>query len=328
MYATTSLNKTLALVVCVLVAATLCSAGSPSVQFRGVTVSATWPSSEREHESTSASASSVKVAMAQIMILASDREGNMIRINNAAAKAAAQGAEIVVFPEMSIYGWINPGVFNTSQPIPGKDSDALAQIAIKHGVMIACGLAERDPVETSHVYDSAVLIDRDGTIVSKHRKVHILADLMTPAYTPGPLDTSNIFAVDTRLGRIGLLICADTMPWSDHGQVLELMQKAQPQLVIVPYGIVAPFDHWPAHGGDFVNIVKETARNVTASVVGVDSVGQVLDGPWRGQTVGGFSTAVTPVSAGDAASTEIRVLAVAADRDVDLTIVDVPLPVK
>ena len=66
-------------------------------------------------------------------------------------------------------------------------------------MFLCVGIAEKDG---NALYDSAVLIDDRGTILLKHRKINILTHLMEPSYTPG----KDIQAVDTRLGRIGLLI--------------------------------------------------------------------------------------------------------------------------
>mmetsp|Transcript_58575 Transcript_58575/g.137942 ORF Transcript_58575/g.137942 Transcript_58575/m.137942 type:complete len:173 (-) Transcript_58575:37-555(-) len=159
---------------------------------------------------------------------------------------------------------------------------------------------------------SAVLYDRDGSLLLVHRKINILTELMSPPYTPGRNDSSNVRAVDTHLGRIGILICADTF----KENLLDLMQAAKPSLVIVPYGWAANSTEWPAHGADLINLVSHVANRTHAVAVGVDLVGNITHGPWTGQTYGGFSAV---------AAANGTVLARGWDRKAELGFVDVDL---
>lgn len=98
---------------------------------------------------------------------------------------------------------MNPKAHLIANQIPGTDTDIICGLAKKYSIMIAIGLAEK---EGENLYDSVVLIDAKGEIQLKHRKINILIPLMNPPYTPG----DNVSVVDTKFGRIGLLICADT----------------------------------------------------------------------------------------------------------------------
>jgi predicted amidohydrolase len=84
-----------------------------------------------------AAAKSVRLAVCQILVIDSDREGNFRRIEYALDQAAAQHANIALFPESSILGWENPEAHQLAQPIPGLDSDRLATLARKYKLMIA-----------------------------------------------------------------------------------------------------------------------------------------------------------------------------------------------
>jgi N-carbamoylputrescine amidase len=172
--------------------------------------------------------------------------------------------------------------------------------------MVSAGVAEKDGEK---LHDSAVLIDHDGTLLLKYRKRRILTNLMTPPYSPG----TKAEVAETRNGRIGLLICADTFV-EDY---LHEMRGLRPELVLVPYGWAAENSQWPAHGKQLAKVVCEAAKTIRVPVVGVDSVGAILHGPWQGRTFGGQSVM------SDAAGT---ILAVAADRDVDVVTVDLTLP--
>ena len=146
-------------------------------------------------------------------------------------------------------------------------------------------------------------------LLLKHRKMNILTELMTPAYTPG----KQIRVVPTRYGRIGLLICADTFVKEN----LRELRRLRPDIVLVPFGWAAQADQWPDHGKELAKTVTQAAREIGAPVVGVDLVGEITHGPWRGRLFGGQS--VTCDSGGN-------ILAVAQDRKEQVVIVRLPIP--
>ena len=145
----------------------------------------------------------VRIAMCQIFCLDSDRRGNFARIEDAIRDAKDAGAEIACLPETALLGWVNPEAHEGACPIPGRDSDRLCRLAKDYDIHLCVGLAEKDG---KYLHDSALLIDNDGQILLKHRKIRLLAELMSPPYTAG----NSVNAIETAFGRIGLLICADT----------------------------------------------------------------------------------------------------------------------
>ena len=220
----------------------------------------------------------VQVAIAQIFCLDGDREGNFRRIENAIIDAVDLNADIVCFPEMSILGWINPQAHQLAHPIPGKDFYRLASLAQKYQVYICIGLAEK---ENDLLYDAVVLIDDTGELLLKHRKINILTELMDPPYTPG----KSVQAVDTKFGKIGLLICADSFV----EEILSKMKSQEPQLVLIPYGWAKEQEDWPGHGLELEKTVKNAAQKMDCWVVGTDLVGAISYGPWKGRVYGGQS---------------------------------------
>ncbi|MGQ9525987.1 MAG: carbon-nitrogen hydrolase family protein [Armatimonadota bacterium] len=245
------------------------------------------------------------VAVCQILCIDGDREGNFRRVEYALETAARARLGVACFPESCILGWENPDAHLLAESIPGRDSDRVAQLARKHSLMIAIGMDEKDG---SALYDSAVLFDRTGRLLLRHRKINVLPELMTPPYSQGSPD--GIRAVDTELGRIGLLICADTFT-EEH---LVRMRQQRPDLLLVPYGWAAEPSEWPEHGRKLIDLVKHVARTVGCATVGCDLVGQMTHGPWAGRTFGGQSVVV---------SRDGKVLAVGKDRDVDVMVVEV-----
>lgn len=223
----------------------------------------------------------LSVALCQIEVTA-DSEANLLSIESAIASAAADGAQIACFPEACIFGWTNSAAHDAAATIPGETSDRIAAAAREHQIMVVIGLAERDG---PHLHNTAVLLDTDGSILAKHRKMNILSELMDPPYQPGKDAHESV--VDTRYGRIGLLICADTF----QDETVAQLAAQQPDWVIVPYGWAAPASDWPQHADSLHAWISHTARRCQAPVVGVDSTGELHSGPWKGYVLGGQSMA-------------------------------------
>ena len=245
----------------------------------------------------------IRIAICQIVCLDGDRRGNLARIENAVAEAAGMGADIACFPETAIYGWVNPEAHERAHPIPGQDSRCLCEMAAQYEIHVCVGLDEKDG---QHLYDSAILIDDAGRILLKHRKIILLSELMTPPYSPG----SEVRAAQTKFGKVGVLICADT-----HEQdILEQMARLKPDLLVVPYGYAEKEEAWPEHGRQLERVVTNATRDGRRSVVGTNLVGQITHGPWAGRTYGGHS--VVADSTGG-------ILSLGQDFDRDVRIVEV-----
>ena len=248
----------------------------------------------------------IRICLCQTLCIDGDREGNFRRIENALSEARGMLADIACLPETCILGWANPDAHQLAHPIPGPDTDRLSELACRYDVTISAGLCEK---HGENLHDSAALIDRDGSLLLKHRKINLLTELMSPPYTPG----EDIRAVDTRFGRVGMLICADTF----IDEYLERMRLEKPDLVLVPYGWAAENEKWPEHGKALAATVSKAARAIGAPVIGVDLVGAITHGPWRGRTYGGQSVACG--ASGD-------ILAVLRDRDTDVVAVELRMP--
>ncbi|MFC2096801.1 carbon-nitrogen hydrolase family protein [Bacteroidota bacterium] len=247
----------------------------------------------------------LKIAIGQIVCIDSDRSGNFVRIENAIMEAKSAGADIITFPETSIYGWVNPAAHKIAFPIPGKDSDRLCKLAKENNISICIGLAEK---ENDKLYDTAILINNKGDIILKHRKMNILKELMTPSYSEGV----DIKTVITEFGNIGILICADTF----KEEILKRMKGLKPDLLLIPYGWAAPEKSWPEHGMELLKVVQNTAKTVGCPVIGTDLAGKISNGPWTGMTYGGQSVAVNKNG---------NILGLGKDRDKDIIIVNIKI---
>jgi len=265
-----------------------------------------------EHEATSevkttldTKRKTVRVALGQVVCIDGDITGNLVRIENAILKAKSQNADIVCLPEMALRGWVNPESHQLAKSIPGDDSKALCDLANKHQIYLAIGLAEK---EGDQLFDSAIFIDDQGSIILKHRKINILTELMTPSYTPG----KTVGIVETKFGRVGMLICADTF----DQDVLTQMELQQPDLMLVPYGWANKADAWPIHGLTLKETVRNAAMKLGCPVIGTNLVGAISQGPWQGLIYGGQSYAC---------DTDGTVVGKGLDRDSDVVVVEFEL---
>lgn len=164
-----------------------------------------------------------------------DTRDNILRLAEGVADLAKRGAELVVLQELhnSLYFCQVESVdnFDLAEPIPGPSTDMFGELAREYGVVIVMSLFERRAPGLYH--NTAVVIERDGTIAGKYRKMHIPDD---PAYyekfyfTPGDL---GFHPIDTSVGRLGVMVCWDQ--WYPEAARLMALQGAE--ILIYPTAI-------------------------------------------------------------------------------------------
>ena len=162
-------------------------------------------------------------------------DDNRRRLAQGIERLAAQGAQLVVLQELhnSLYFCQVEDVahFDLAEPIPGPSTQFFGQLAKRLGVVIVTSLFERRAPGLYH--NTAVVIERDGSIAGRYRKMHIPDD---PAYyekfyfTPGDL---GFHPIDTSVGRLGVMVCWDQ--WYPEGARLMALQGAE--LLIYPTAI-------------------------------------------------------------------------------------------
>ncbi len=164
-----------------------------------------------------------------------DVERNITHIEQGIRRAAKEGAELVVLQELhnSLYfcQTENTNLFDLAESIPGPSTERFGRLAKELGVVIVTSLFERRATGLYH--NTAVVIEKDGTIAGKYRKMHIPDD---PAYyekfyfTPGDL---GFHPIQTSVGQLGVQVCWDQ--WYPEGARLMALQGAQ--LLIYPTAI-------------------------------------------------------------------------------------------
>ena len=164
-----------------------------------------------------------------------DRENNRQRLAEKIRQLSGQGAEVIVLQELhnGLYFCQTEDVdtFDQAEPIPGPSTEFYGNLARELQVVIVTSLFERRAAGLYH--NTAVVMEKDGTIAGKYRKMHIPDD---PAYyekfyfTPGDM---GFHPIDTSVGRLGVLVCWDQ--WYPEAARLMALQGAE--LLIYPTAI-------------------------------------------------------------------------------------------
>ena len=164
-----------------------------------------------------------------------DRNENMTRLAAKIRQLAADGAELIVLQELHNGLYFcqteNVDIFDQAEPIPGPSTDFFGALAKELAVVIVTSLFERRAAGLYH--NTAVVLEKDGSIAGKYRKMHIPDD---PAYyekfyfTPGDL---GFHPIQTSVGNLGVLVCWDQ--WYPEAARLMALQGAE--LLIYPTAI-------------------------------------------------------------------------------------------
>jgi beta-ureidopropionase len=171
-----------------------------------------------------------------------DRMENVERGARAVEQAAAQGAAMVVFPELAFLRFF-PQRRRAEQPepwaetIPGPTTEFFAGLARKLGVVIVLNLYERDGERT---FDTSPVLDADGKLLGATRMVHIMDGPCyreTDFYHPGD---RGAMVYDTAIGRLGVAICYDR----HFPEYMRALGVKGAEIVVVPQA--GSIGEWPA----------------------------------------------------------------------------------
>jgi N-carbamoylputrescine amidase len=165
----------------------------------------------------------------------SNREDNLARSTAGIRRAAERGAELIVLSELhaNFYFCQSESVehFDLAEPIPGSTTELLGKLASELRVAIVGSIFERRAAGVYH--NTAVVMDKDGSLAGRYRKMHIPDD---PAYyekfyfAPGDL---GFHPVQTSVGKLGVLVCWDQ--W--YPEAARLMALAGAEMLIYPTAI-------------------------------------------------------------------------------------------
>lgn len=164
-----------------------------------------------------------------------DKNNNLLRLQQSITRCAADGAELVILQELhnSLYfcQTEDTNAFDLAETIPGPSTEYFGVLAKQLNIVLILSLFEKRAAGLYH--NTAVVIERDGSIVGKYRKMHIPDD---PAYyekfyfTPGDLGFQPI---ETSVGKLGVMVCWDQ--W--YPEAARLMAMHGAELLIYPTAI-------------------------------------------------------------------------------------------
>ncbi|MFJ3953958.1 carbon-nitrogen hydrolase family protein [Streptomyces sp. Je 1-4] len=176
----------------------------------------------------------MKIACLQTVCGATDVGQTLDRLRDAAGKAAAEGAELLVAPEMTVGGYPlqYAALAQSAGPAEGPQCAAVSEIAREAGIAVAHGWPERDG---ARLYNAVRLVGRDGRQLAVYRKAHLYGRAEQELFTPGGSGV-----VQASLGglTVGMLICYDV----EFPEAVRAHALAGTDLLLVPTGLMSPWD--------------------------------------------------------------------------------------
>jgi len=169
----------------------------------------------------------IKLALAQISSKRENKEANLQKIENLTFKAKEQGADIIVFPELSLTGYVvRDQFYELAETIPGPTVERVEALAKKTGLHVIFGMPELSMKTRATIFNTAVFVGPKG-LIGKYRKMYLPTHSVFEEkryFRPGYQTT--MFQTD--LGNIGLCICYDLF----FPEVLRLIRLKGAQLIV------------------------------------------------------------------------------------------------
>jgi predicted amidohydrolase len=182
-------------------------------------------------------------------------------------RAAASKPDLVLFTENLVDRGVRRPLLETAQPVPGPATNALADRARRFKLWVAASLHE---IENGLIYNTAVLIDREGRIAGKYRKVHLANTEAEAGITPG----SEYPVFDTDFGRVGIEICWDN--W--FGEAVRELRLRGAEIILLPIAGDGVPGHWDLvsraraiDNGVFL-VASSTAQRSPSRIVSPDGI--------------------------------------------------------
>lgn len=187
-----------------------------------------------------------RIALAQ-MTSTDDFAANLAEAMRLVDAAAEGGADLVAFPEIFLYLGGRKGKLAIAEPVDGETVGRFREAAARHGMMILLGsIHERIPDNAEKVFNTSILIDRDGSVLATYRKLKLF-DVELPEVTIRESDSIEVGdalppVVDTDIGRVGLTICFDLR----FSELYQHVRRKGAELIFIPSNFTAPTGaaHW------------------------------------------------------------------------------------
>ncbi len=169
----------------------------------------------------------IKLALAQISSKREDKEANLEKIETLTVKAKEQGADLAIFPELSLTGYVvRDQLYELAETIPGPTIEKVEALTKKTGMHVIFGMPELSEKTQATIFNTAVFVGPHG-LIGKYRKMYLPTHSVFEEkryFRPG----YQTAAFPTSLGNIGLCICYDIF----FPEVLRLTRLKGAQLIV------------------------------------------------------------------------------------------------
>jgi predicted amidohydrolase len=231
---------------------------------------------------------SFRLALVQMRVEGGEKKRNLERALKFIHHAAEQGAEVVLLPEALNLGWTHPAARKEADSVPESWTvQQLREAARLRSVYLCFGLVEAAP---EGIYNSALLVDPEGNILLRHRKIHEL-DIARELYRTG----NQLQTTSTPLACFGIMICADAFaPGQVISRSLALMGA---NVILSPSSWAVPPDHdqlKEPYGQLWLDNYQPVAREHKLWIASASNVGLIAEGPWKGRHCIGCSMVIGP----------------------------------
>jgi len=225
------------------------------------------------------SANTITVSAIQMNCLANQRQYNLNKASGLVQQAVAQGAQLVLLPELMPGGYLlTEEIWQTAEPFEGESMAWLKATATQHRIYLGTTFLERDGED---FYNSFVLINPDGKLAGRVRKSPP-ASVEAYFFRSG----SDAHYIDTEIGRIGVAICYESLLY----QHIQALYEANVNLILQPASAPTPAARFPLRqkDADAFDTLLRNGPAYYARTLGVPVVMANKAGPLKTAMPGGL----------------------------------------
>src|SRR4030042_6597966 len=150
----------------------------------------------------------IKLALAQISSRRENKKENLRKIEEFTKKAKEAAADLVIFPELSLTGYVvHEQIYELAETIPGPSTQRIEELAKKTGLHIIFGRPRQSEKPQATIFNTAIFVGPEG-LIGKYRKMYLPTHSVFEEkrhFRPGYQSAT----FDTAIGKIGLCICYD-----------------------------------------------------------------------------------------------------------------------
>ena len=229
----------------------------------------------------------MKTAVCQLLIEGGEPYRNFERAEEQLFLAKEKSSELALFPETMDFAWTHPSGLKEADFIPGVFSNKLCDLAKKYQIFICAGLTEKTKEGN---YNTALLINSQGKIIHKYRKINLL-DVEFPYYLIG----QSLSVVSSPWGQLGINICSDN--YKDSLEIGTTLFKMGAQCLLSPSSWTV--DHSiteqdPIYENKWKEPFAFLTKTFQIPIVSATGVGYIVGGPYEGKKMIGGSLVAFP----------------------------------